>query len=151
MSGVETRTHTALHIVKGAIVKVLGEGAKWSTSAFVDGNHGRIHVEFNRKPSDVEVKLIEEAANRKIEEDSAIEIFHMDRVEAEKRWGDWIYDRFPIPEHVKELDIFHLPGWNVNACNKKHTKSTGEVGKIVITRTRFRGSRKELEVSYDIE
>ena len=58
----EVRTHTALHIIKGAIVKVLGEDAKWSTSANVNGLHGRIAVEFNRKPTEDEIKDIERLA-----------------------------------------------------------------------------------------
>jgi alanyl-tRNA synthetase len=151
MTELETRTHTALHIVKGALVKVLGENARWTTSAYVDGNHGRIHVEFDHKPRDEKIELIEKKANQIINEDRSIEILKLDREEAERRWGDWIYDRFPIPEQITELDIFYLPGWNVNACNKKHTKTTGQVGKIMIVKTRYRNSRNELEVSYDIE
>jgi alanyl-tRNA synthetase len=151
MTDLETRTHTALHLVKGALVKVLGDKARWTTSAYVDGNHGRIHIEFDRKPSDEEIRLIEEKVNQVIMEDRDIEVLKLNREEAEERWGDWIYDRFPIPEEIRELDIFHLPGWNVNACNKKHTETTGEVGKISIIKTRFRNSRNELEVSYEVE
>ena len=35
---VEVRTHTALHVVKGAVVKVLG--AKWTAGVYVKGSHG---------------------------------------------------------------------------------------------------------------
>jgi alanyl-tRNA synthetase len=75
----------------------------------------------------------------------------MTRKKAEERWGDWIYDRFALPEHIQELDIFYLPDWNVNACNKNHTATTGEVGEVTIAKTRYRKSRNELEVSYDIK
>jgi alanyl-tRNA synthetase len=147
----ETRTHTALHLVKGAIVKVLGDEAAWTTSAYVKDGHGRIHVEFDRKPSDEEIELIEKMANQIVEKDEEIEMLKLDREEAERRWGDRIYDKFPIPKEIRTLDLFHLAGWNINACNKQHNDSTGEVGKITITKTRFRNSRNELEVSYDIE
>jgi len=147
---VETRTHTALHVVKGAIVKVLGDDAKWSAGASAGGSHGRITVQFNRKPTDDEVSEIERLANEKIKEDQPIEIHVMSRADAEARWGDLIYDLFPLPEHITELQIFHLAGWNVNACNKEHTPSTGAIGGLAISKTRYRNKRQLLEVSFDL-
>ena len=147
---VETRTHTALHVVKGAIVKVLGDEAKWSAGASVDGSHGRITVQFNRKPTDDEVQEIERQANEKIKEDQPIEIHVMSRLDAEARWGDLIYDLFPLPPHITELQVFHLPGWNVNACNKEHMPSTGGVGGLAITKARYRNKKQLLEVSFDL-
>jgi len=147
---VETRTHTALHVVKGAIVKVLGDDAKWTAGVSADGSHGRITVQFNRKPTDEEINEIERLANEKIEEDQPIETLVMSRVDAEERWGGLIYDLFPLPEHITELQIFHLPGWNVNACNKEHTSSTGAVGGLAISKTRYRNSKQLLEVSFDL-
>ena len=148
---IEVRTHTALHIVKGAIVKVLGPDAKWSTSAGVNGSHGRIAVEFNRKPTEEELEEIQEKVDQKIAEDAKIETYTMSRKEAEERWGDWIYDKFPLPESIQEVSIFHLPDWNVNACVKQHTDTTGQIGSIRITKTRYRNSKQVLEVSYEVE
>ncbi len=147
---VETRAHTALHVVKGAIVKVLGDGAKWTAGTSVDGSHGRITVQFDRKPTDEEVREIERLANEKIKEDQPVEIHLLSRAEAEARWGDLVYDLFPLPPHITELQVFHLPGWNVNACNKEHTPSTGGVGELAITKTRFRNNKQLLEVSFDL-
>jgi alanyl-tRNA synthetase len=148
---IEIKTHTALHIVKGAIVKVLGKDAKWSTSVAVNGSHGRLTVEFNRKPTEIEIHEIQKKIDEKIAEDADIEIHEMSRKEAEARWGDRIYDKFPLPESIQKLSVFFLLDWNVNACNKTHTKTTGEVGAIKITKTRFRNSKQVLEVSFDIE
>lgn len=148
---IEVKTHTALHIVKGAIVKVLGPEAKWSTSAAVNGAHGRIAVEYPRKPTDTQLEEIQQKVDQKITENAEIETYTMTRKEAEKRWGDWIYDKFPLPDTIQQVTIFHLPDWNVNACIKKHTRTTGEIGKIHITKTRYRNSKQILEISYDIE
>jgi alanyl-tRNA synthetase len=148
---IDTKSHTALHIVKGAIFKVLGEDAKWTTSVNTNGSHGRIAVEFNRKPSEQEFMDIQKKINQKIDEDITIEIHKMNRKEAEARWGDLIYDKFPLPETIQELSICHIPDWNVNACNKQHTATTGEVGSIKLTKTRYRNSKKRLEVSFDVE
>lgn len=146
----EVRTHTALHIIKGAIVKVLGEEAKWSTSANVNGLKGRIAVEFNRKPTEDEINDIERLANEKVMEDAEIEIHEMKRKDAEVRWGDWIYDKWPIPDHIQDVKVFHLPDWNVNLCGYEHPKTTKSVGKISLRKTRFRNSKQVLEVSYEI-
>ena len=148
---IEIRTHTALHIVKGAIVKTLGQEAKWTTSVATDGNHGRIAVEYPTKPTDQELEEIQHKIDEKIEEDTKIQIHHLNRKEAEKRWGDQIYDKFPVPDHIQKLTILHLPDWNINACNHKHTETTGQIGKVKITKTRYRNSKQILEISYNLE
>jgi len=152
----EVRTHTALHILKGAVVKVLGEDAMWTASTYVSGKHGRLTVKFNRKPSEDEVKAIEELANRKIKENLRIEVKVMPRNVAEQTYGQVIYDLFPVPEEVKELSIvivYDTDGsiWNINACNKQHCTTSGCIGRIKIRKIRFRRSKQLLEISFDIE
>jgi alanyl-tRNA synthetase len=144
----EARTHTALHVVKGALAKTLG--VQWTTGVAVDGGHGRIAVEFDRKPTDEEMAKTQRLVDLKIGEDAPIEALEMSRRDAEARFGDLIYDKFPLPESIQMLRVFHLPGWNVNACNKDHTRTTGEVGKVTITKIRYRGGKGVLEVSFDV-
>ena len=153
---IERRAHTALHVIKGAIVKVLGEQALWTASTYVNGSHGRITVTCKEKPTPKDMKRIEDLANEAIMKDLRVETVILPREEAEKKFGKIIYDLFPVPEHVKELTIViirDLDGsiWNINACNKEHTKTTGEIGKIAIRKYRFRRSKGLLEVSFDIE
>ena len=145
---IETKTNTALHVVKGAIAKTLG--VKWTASVWVEGNHGRIAVQYDKKPTEDEIAEIQRLTSQKISEDASIEVVEMNRGDAEDRWGEIIYDLFPLPEHIRELKIFNLPGWNVNACNKEHTSTTGEIGNVIITKARFRNSKQLLEVSFDV-
>jgi alanyl-tRNA synthetase len=144
----EARTHTALHVLKGAVVKVLG--AKWTAGVYTDDSHGRLTVQFDRKPTDEEMVQIEGLANGKIQEDAVVEVLQMSREAAEARWGDAVYDLFPLPESIRELSVAHIQGWNVNACNKEHTETTGEIGVIKISKTRFRSSKGLLEISFDV-
>lgn len=146
----EVKTHTALHVLKGAVVKVLGEDAKWTASVYVNGNHGRLTVKFNRKPAEEEIKEIERLTNEKIKENAPIRIYELQREEAEKKFGEDMYDLFPIPEEVRTLRVVVIEGWNVNACNKEHTKTTGEIGEIKIRKVRFRKSKELLEISFDV-
>ena len=146
---IEERTHTALHVLKGAAVKVLG--ARWTAGVYVKDNHGRLTLQFDRKPTAEEVTRIEELANSKIREDSPVEVTDMGRAEAEELWGDAIYDLFPIPPSITRLSILNIPDWNVNACDKQHTPTTAEIGRLTITKTRHRATKKLLEISYDIQ
>jgi len=146
----ETRTHTALHVLKGAVVKVLGEKAKWTASTYVKGNRGVLAVKFNRKPTPEEIEEIERLANEKVKENVPVEVHELPREEAEKRFGKEMYDLFPVPEGVKTLNVVLIEGWNVNACKEGHTKTTGEIGKIKVRKVRFRRSRELLEISFEV-
>jgi alanyl-tRNA synthetase len=146
----DIRGHTAIHVLKGAVIKVLGKDAKWSASAYSQGTHGGLSVQFNRKPTEEEMGRIERLANQKIREDAIVEIQEMSRSEAEARWGDDIYDLFPLPAELKVVKIFHLPDWNVNTCGKQHTKSIGEIGEMKIIKWRYRANKQLLEMSFDV-
>lgn len=146
---IDVRTHTALHVLKGAVHKILG--AKWTAGVYVDGSKGRLTVRMDRKPTDDEVSQVEKEANMKIEEDVVVEELKVPRKEAEDKWGDSIYDLFPLPASITQLSILHIPDWNVNACKDKHTKTTGEIGKLKILKTRYRPNKLLLEVSFEIE
>ena len=150
MLPVEVRTHTALHVVKGAVVKVLGEGAKWTASTYVKGNRGVLTVKFDRKPAPEEIAQIEHLANEKVREDVPIQVYELPREEAEKYFGEDMYDLFPIPPEVKTLKVVVIEDWNVNACKEEHTRTTGEIGEIKIRKARFRRSKGLLEISFDV-
>lgn len=145
----DPKTHTSLHILKGAIQKILG--AALTTNIHQENNRGRIAVAFDRKPTDEEIKLIQDAVDKKIEEDVPIEVFEMDRDKAEERFGDVIYDKFRVPKHIKRLKIAQIKDWNINCCACEHTNTTGEVGKIKIIKHKFRNAKQQLEISFVVE
>ncbi len=148
MSSEEVRTHSALHVLKGAVQRVLG--ASLTTSVFVSGGHGRLTVQFDRKPTDEEVVRIEQAANEKVAEGAEVLEFEMERAEAEGHFGTSIYDLFPVPNGVTRLKIVRIPDWNINCCNERHVENTLQVGKVRLGKPRFRNSKKELEIEFDL-
>jgi len=148
LSSEEARTHTAVHVLKGAVQQVLG--AKWTASVYVSGPHGRLTVQFDRKPTDEEVARIERAANNKVSEGADVVEFEMDKDEAEGHFGDTIYDLFPVPSSVTRLRIVRIPEWNINCCIENHVDSTAQVGRIRLGAPRFRNSRRELEFEFDL-
>lgn len=150
VSSDDLRGHTAIHVLKGAVVQVLGKSAKWSANAYSQGTHGGLAVQFDRKPTSEEIENIEELANQKIREDAVVETHIMARSEAEAKWGEDIYDLFPLPNELTIVKIFHLPGWNVNTCGKEHTVTTGELGGMKIGKWRYRANKQLLEISFDV-
>jgi alanyl-tRNA synthetase len=143
------KVDSALHVLKGAVQKVLG--AELTTSVFAEGNKGRLTVEYGEKPTQEQMEEIEKLVNQIIEENLSIEMFEMDREEAEKEFGTIIYDKFPVPSYVKRLTITRIKDWNINCCLGPHVKTTGEIGRIKILKWRVRQSRKELDISFVIE
>ena len=145
---VETRTHTALHVLKGAVQKVLG--AELTNGVYVGGDSGRLSVQLERKPTDEEMSAVEAEANECMKNNLPVGIIEMDRSEADAKYGKVIYDAFPIPANVTRLKIANIEGWNTNACNKVHTATTGEVGRISIDHWRFREPKQTLEISFKV-
>ena len=135
-------------MLKGAVQQVLG--AKWTASVFVSGTHGRLTVQFDRKPTDEEVARIEQAVNDKVSEGAEVVEFEMEKDEAEGHFGDSIYDVFPVPSSVTRLRIVRIPEWNINCCIEKHVDNTSQVGRVRVGAPKFRNSRKELELEFDL-
>jgi alanyl-tRNA synthetase len=135
-------------VLKGAVQQVLG--AKWTASVFVSGAHGRLTVQFDRKPTDEEVARIEQVANDKVSEGAEVVEFEMEKDEAEGHFGNAIYDLFPVPSSVTRLKIVRIPDWNINCCIENHVDNTSEVGRIKLDSPKFRNSRKELELQFDL-
>lgn len=143
------RTHTALHLIKGAARKVLG--TKWTAGVYVEGLHGRLTLKCDRQPTEIELQEVERLSNDKITSDLEVQELEMDRREAESRWGDDIYDLFPIPAGITRLRILHIPDWNVNACKEPHTKRTGEIHAIRLGKPRYRAGKQLLEIPFDVK
>jgi alanyl-tRNA synthetase len=135
-------------VVKGAVQKVLG--AKWTASVFVSGSHGRLTVQFDRKPTDEEMARLEQAANEKIAEGAEMLEFEMERQEAEGHFSDSIYDLFPVPSDVTILKIVRIPDWNINCCDERHVENTLMIGKVKLEKPRFRNAKRELEIGFDL-
>jgi alanyl-tRNA synthetase len=145
----DMRTHTALHVLKGAVQKVLK--VKWTAGVWVEGLNARLTVQADRNPTPQELEEITVEVNNKIRENQEIEEYTLDREKAEERWGDSIYDLFPLPEGITTVKVVCIPGWNVNCCKEEHTATTGEIGKITVKKVRFRKNKNLLEISFSLE
>lgn len=141
------RTHTALHVLKGAVIEVLGP--RKTSSVFVAGNRGRLTVECETRPTEDQVAAISKAANGKVAENVEVLQFEMEKKEVEGHFGTAIYDAFPVPE-VRLLTIVRIPDWEVNCCAQRHVETTGEVIGIRVSGVRFRNAKRQLELEFNL-
>nr|WP_304951776.1 hypothetical protein [Sulfuracidifex tepidarius] len=49
------------------------------------------------------------------------------------------------------MKIVIIDGWNLNACNKPHTSTTGGIGEIEMDDWRFRKMKNLLEISFNLK
>jgi len=148
--------NTALHIIKGAIVKVLHTPITTTTDATKE-NEGRITVEYDGpEPGKDLLEKIEKFANDKILQNVDILYFKMNREEAEKKYKTapvnetYLYDKFPVPAELIELQILEIPDWNVNCTVGPVLNKTGEVRILKIKRINHRVPKKEIEFIFEL-
>jgi len=140
----EVRAHSAVHVLKGAVRRVLGP------RRFTLGEVGVLKLSSDGPATELEVGKIEAAANRKIAEDAEILEFDMDRQEAEGHFGTGIYDLSPAPQAGTLLKIVRIPDWEASCCPQAHVESTGSIGAIRIDGAAFDAQEKELELRFHL-
>jgi alanyl-tRNA synthetase len=142
MSSTEVRAHSAVHVLKGAVTKVLGPRRLTFAQA------GVLRMTSEETPTKQEAGKIEAAANREISEDAEILEFSMERQEAEGHFGTGIYDLAPAPPAGTLLKIVRIPDWDASYCPQAHVESTGSVGAIRIDSSFFDEAGRELELRF---
>jgi misacylated tRNA(Ala) deacylase len=139
------RTHTALHVLCGVIWN------EWGT-AVTGGNmeplSARMDFEFDPLPEGFGAR-VEELVNAELAADRPIAIEFLPRDTAV---GDEDLIRTKvnmIPESVKEIRVVDIVGLDKQADGGTHVRTTGEVGRIRVTKTESKGKgnkRIRLEV-----
>ncbi|MDA4115638.1 MAG: alanyl-tRNA editing protein [Thaumarchaeota archaeon] len=144
MSSPEVRAHSAIHVLKGAVTKVLGP------RRFVFGEEGVLRFKSEEPPTSQELGRIGAAANRKIAEDAEVLEFEMDRQEAEGHFGTGIYDLSPAPAAGEHLRIVRIHDWEASCCPHAHVEGTGSIGAIRIDGAMFDGAAKEVVIRFHL-
>jgi len=144
LSTPEVRAHSAAHVLKGAVVKVLGP------RRFTFSQTGLLKVKSDAVPTEQEISKIEVAANNKVAEDAEMLEFSMDRQEAEGHFGEGLFDLCPAPEGGELLNIVRIPDWDASCCTQKHVESTVSIGAIRVDGAVFDAVRNEVELRFHL-
>ncbi|CAM9659199.1 unnamed protein product [Ascophyllum nodosum] len=158
MAALDPRTPTmttALEIVKGALASVVGFPVGKSTvgSRISEGNRARITVKTGRAeaPTAAQMQKVVDVVNESIAKDLRCYRLSMARGEAEKAYGSAMYDVVEPPADVLELSLLYIEGLVLHSQLHPCLPSTGGVGKVVVTKQKFRVNKQELEVMFDVE
>jgi alanyl-tRNA synthetase len=143
-SDFEVRAHSAIHVLKGAVTKVLGP------RRFTFGDAGVLRFKSESRPTPQEVGKIGAAANRKIAEDAEVLEFEMDRQEAEGHFGTGIYDLSPAPSQEGLLRIVRMHDWEASYCPHAHVESTGSIGAIRIDGATYDDAAREVVIRFHL-
>jgi alanyl-tRNA synthetase len=144
MSSPEVRAHSAIHVLKGAVTRVLGP------RRFVFGENGVLKFKSQGPLTSQELGRIGAAANRKIAEDAEVLEFEMARQEAEGHFGTAIYDLSPEPGPGELLRIVRIQDWEASSCPQAHVESTGSIGAIRIEGATFDDAAREAVIRFRI-
>jgi misacylated tRNA(Ala) deacylase len=129
------RTHTALHILCGVIWN------EWSTPV-TGGNmeplSARMDFEFDPLPEGFK-EQVERLVNDEIIADRPIEVSFLPRAEALAD-DELIRTKVNlIPESVTEIRVVDIVGLDKQADGGTHVRTTGEVGRVFVTKTESKG------------
>jgi alanyl-tRNA synthetase len=126
-----TQIHTATHIINGSSRQVLGPWV-WQHSAFKEEDYGRIDITHFAHLTDAEVQKIEDLANEIVRRNLPVKNTFMPRQEAEEKYGFRLYQGGVVPG--KLVRVVNIGGWDIEACGGTHSRRTGEVGLIKVTK-----------------
>ncbi|HEX6207742.1 MAG TPA: alanyl-tRNA editing protein [Actinomycetota bacterium] len=140
------RIHTALHALSGLIwrdydAKVTG-GNMDEGAARMDFELGEMSAEFGRE--------VEEKLNAALAEDRPVHVRFLPRAEALQD-PDLIRTKVNlIPDSVDPIRVIDIEGIDRQADGGTHVRSTGEVGRVRVTKTESKGKAfKRIRIALD--
>ncbi|CAD7953179.1 unnamed protein product [Amoebophrya sp. A120] len=142
---------SALHVVKGALVKILKIPTARTTLTVQHekqpAHSGSITIGQVGKFEKALESKIQEQVNEKVAENVQFHVFKMARKHAEELYGETMYDQFKVPDTVQELRLVRLPSWNLNCQINPVLESTILLGKVELTKFTFNAEKQTLKVT----
>jgi alanyl-tRNA synthetase len=125
--------HTATHIMLTAARKVLGPHV-WQSGSEKGEDKARLDIAHYDSLTSEQMKKLEEEANKITTKDLPVKISWLPRGKAEKKYGFKIYQGGVVPQET--LRIISVGNIDHEACGGIHVASTGEVGNILMLRSK---------------
>ncbi|RME54555.1 alanine--tRNA ligase [Candidatus Woesearchaeota archaeon] len=124
--------HTATHIINAAARRVLG---KHINQAGAKKTIEKAHIDLThyKSISSEELKMIEDEANKIVNESIPVRSLIKERNLVEQMYGMNIYQGGAVPG--KKLRIVEIPEVDVECCGGTHVHNTKEVGSIKIIKS----------------
>lgn len=126
---IETRYHTATHLLNAALKVVLGENSKQRGSN-ITSDRMRFDFTCDHKLTKEELKDTEDLVNKWIQEDLPVTVAEMDKDEAISSGAECEFsDRYP-----DVVTVYSIGDVSKEICRGPHVKHTGEIGHFHIVK-----------------
>jgi len=122
------RNHTATHILHFALRKVLGDHVKQAGS-FVSSDRLRFDFTHFSQVDHKTLNTIEAIVNKKIRENTAVQIEEMDSEDAFKSGATALFEE----KYGDRVRVISLASYSKELCGGTHTGRTGNIGLFKIT------------------
>ena len=126
-SEIETKFHTATHLLNAALKKVIGPEVH-QLGSNITPERLRFDFPCDHKMTDEEKKMTEDLVNKWIEEDLPVEKLEMSKEEAIKSGAECTFiDRYP-----DLVTVYKIGDVSMELCGGPHVSHTGELGHFKI-------------------
>lgn len=132
---VETKYHTATHLLNAALKEVLGDHVHQKGSNITE-ERLRFDFSHNEKLTKEEITKVENLVNKKIEDDLPVTYEIMDKEEALKSGAEAMFsDRY-----TDKVKVYKIGDFSKEICGGPHVNSTKELGHFKIIKEQSSGS-----------
>ena len=126
-SEIETKYHTATHLLNAALKEVIGPEVH-QLGSNITPERLRFDFPCNHKMTDEEKKRVEDLVNKWIEEDLTVEKLEMSKDEAIESGAECTFiDRYP-----DIVTVYKIGDVSMELCGGPHVSHTGELGHFKI-------------------
>lgn len=128
-SEIVTRYHTATHLLHAALRKILGDHVQQKGSN-ITAERLRFDFSHSEKLTDAQIRQVEDLVNEKISENLKVQRVEMPKSQALAEGAMAFF-----PEKYPEMtSVYTIGDFSKELCGGPHVQSTGEIGRIKITR-----------------
>lgn len=132
-----TKYHTATHLLHQALADVLGEDINQAGSN-ITAKRLRFDYTYSGKPSEQQLKQIEQIVNDKIEADLPVTKTTEEKTQA---LASGVRAFFP-EKYPTKVTVYRVGDYSAELCGGPHVTHTGEIGPLKITKDENLGSGK---------
>ena len=119
-------SHTTEHIVNQTMIRLFGCGR--SVSAHIERKKSKLDYRLSHRPTDEEVKKLEEAVNEVIARNLPVTTEYITQEEAKGR-----FDLDRLPDDASDtVRVVHVGDYDECLCIGAHVENTAEIGAVRI-------------------
>lgn len=124
---IETKYHTATHLLNAALKKVLGEHVHQKGSN-ITTERMRFDFSHGAKMTDEEKQKVEDLVNEYIKQDIKVERLEMKKEDALKMGAEAMF----LDKYGDEVTVYKIGDVSLELCGGPHVESTGKLGHFKI-------------------